>query len=513
MAFLLGTRSYHRRWCKCLLLTCGLLLLVLWTSFASAGDDSHAGSAFKAPAWETLGKSRRLQSVLPNCTPPAIEQFPRDLFSPEQRRSGFLVTHILIAAYMFLALAIACDDYFVPSLEAICDILNLQTDVAGATFMAAGSSAPELATAIIAVFIAQDDIGLGTVVGSAVYNVTFVIGVCALFAGMVLHLNWWPLVRDCAFYALSVISLVLIILDETVCWYEALALILLYILYILLMCYNPQLEAWAHSKLKCGAVLEEEITVYEKISTKPSSGAISLTTVGTSSGEGPDGQSKKEMPREESQFVSPLSLPEGCCRRALWVISLPITLLLFLTIPDCRRTACRKWFTMTFIMSLVWLSVFSYLMIWMITIIGHTLGIPDTVMGLTFIAFGVSVPDAISSLIVVREGYGDMGVSNAVGSNIFDILVCLGIPWLLETTVHNPGSTVQVYSQGLTYSSITLLSTVAFLIIATHLNGWKLNKSYGVLLMVVYLLFMVLASLYELNIFGYFHPVECGTDF
>lgn len=57
MAFLLATRSYHRRWCKCLLLTCGLLLLVLWTSFGSASDNSHAGPAVKAPAWETQGEN------------------------------------------------------------------------------------------------------------------------------------------------------------------------------------------------------------------------------------------------------------------------------------------------------------------------------------------------------------------------------------------------------------------------------------------------------------------------
>ena len=41
-------------------------------------------------------------------------------------------------------IAIVCDDYFVSSLEKICDKLNLSEDVAGATFMAAGSSAPEL---------------------------------------------------------------------------------------------------------------------------------------------------------------------------------------------------------------------------------------------------------------------------------------------------------------------------------------------------------------------------------
>lgn len=40
----------------------------------------------------------------------------------------------------------------------------------------------------------------------------------------------------------------------------------------------------------------------------------------------------------------------------------------------------------------------------LISAAGHTLNIPDTVMGLTFIAAGSSVPDAIASLIVIREG-------------------------------------------------------------------------------------------------------------
>jgi hypothetical protein len=58
---------------------------------------------------------------LSNCTPPAVEQFPKDFFSQQQRRSGAVVLHIILAAYMFLALAIACDDYFVPSCERICN--------------------------------------------------------------------------------------------------------------------------------------------------------------------------------------------------------------------------------------------------------------------------------------------------------------------------------------------------------------------------------------------------------
>ena len=63
------------------------------------------------------GSGRHLLSV--NCTPPAIEQFPRPLLSPELRREGGVLLYILVSLYMFLLLAIVCDDYFVPSLECI----------------------------------------------------------------------------------------------------------------------------------------------------------------------------------------------------------------------------------------------------------------------------------------------------------------------------------------------------------------------------------------------------------
>merc|ERR1712223_1692277 len=126
------------------------------------------------------------------------------------------------------------------------------------------------------------------------------------------------------------------------------------------------------------------------------------------------------------------------------------------------------------LMAIIWISIYSYLMVWMITVIGFTLGIPDTVMGLTFIAAGVSVPDALSGIAVVKEGHGDMAVSNAIGSNVFDILVCLGLPWFLKTVVISPGSVIYVQHKGLVYSTFSLLSTVVFLIVASHYNGWKL---------------------------------------
>lgn len=56
--------------------------------------------------------------------------------------------------YTFLALAIICDEFFVPSLEVICEEFEIDDDVAGATLMAAGGSAPELFTSFIGTFLA-----------------------------------------------------------------------------------------------------------------------------------------------------------------------------------------------------------------------------------------------------------------------------------------------------------------------------------------------------------------------
>ena len=91
---------------------------------------------------------------------------------------GLVPLYLLIILYCFLGLAIVCDELFVPALEIMAEKMELSNDVAGATLMAAGGSAPELATSLFGTF-AGSDVGMGTIVGSAVFNVLFVIGACA----------------------------------------------------------------------------------------------------------------------------------------------------------------------------------------------------------------------------------------------------------------------------------------------------------------------------------------------
>ncbi|XP_058025849.1 sodium/potassium/calcium exchanger 2 isoform X2 [Ahaetulla prasina] len=180
--------------------------------------------------------------------------YPTDLFSLEERRRGAVILHIIGMVYMFVALAIVCDEFFVPSLTVITEKLGISDDVAGATFMAAGGSAPELFTSLIGIFISHSNVGIGTIVGSAVFNILFVIGMCALFSKQILHLTWWPLFRDVSFYILDLILLIIFFLDNFIRWWESLILLTAYISYVTFMKFNGQVEEWVKNKLSSNKV-------------------------------------------------------------------------------------------------------------------------------------------------------------------------------------------------------------------------------------------------------------------
>uniref|UniRef100_A0A8C3L3A4 Sodium/potassium/calcium exchanger 1 n=1 Tax=Chrysolophus pictus TaxID=9089 RepID=A0A8C3L3A4_CHRPC len=176
-------------------------------------------------------------------------EYPQDLFSVEERRQGWVVLHIFGMMYVFVALAIVCDEYFVPALGVITEKLQISEDVAGATFMAAGGSAPELFTSLIGVFISHSNVGIGTIVGSAVFNILFVIGTCALFSREILHLTWWPLFRDISFYIVDLLMLILFFLDSVIDWWESLLLLTAYATYVFTMKHNVSLEQWVKEEL------------------------------------------------------------------------------------------------------------------------------------------------------------------------------------------------------------------------------------------------------------------------
>ncbi|XP_029529509.2 sodium/potassium/calcium exchanger 2-like isoform X1 [Oncorhynchus nerka] len=202
--------------------------------------------------------------------------YPTDLFNLEERRQGAVGLHMFGMLYMFIALAIVCDEFFVPALTVITEKLQISDDVAGATFMAAGGSAPELFTSVIGVFISHSNVGIGTIVGSAVFNILFVIGMCALFSREILQLTWWPLFRDVSFYIIGLLMLILFFLDNQIFLWESIALLMCYLSYVTFMKFNADVETFIKSKLGQNQVEEVEAApkestgdVENKLTAKP----------------------------------------------------------------------------------------------------------------------------------------------------------------------------------------------------------------------------------------------------
>ncbi|XP_038605858.1 sodium/potassium/calcium exchanger 5 [Tachyglossus aculeatus] len=418
---------------------------------------------------------------------------------------------------MLLAVSVVCDSYFLPSLEAISNYLGLSPDVAGATFMAAGSSAPELVTAFLGVFVTKGDIGVSTILGSAIYNLLGICAACGLLCGVASRLAWWSLGRDCVAYAISVAAVIGIIFDNEVFWYEGVLLLAMYGLYISALCFDIKINQCIMKRfhLCCIRAGEERPEQQPLVDGEDSEGPLVRRQSRADSGvfqEDSYSQFSVSLPHLHEVSEDPpsvFSVPETDWKRALWVLSLPIITLLFLTTPDCRRKFWKKCFMLTFVMSAAWISAFTYILVWMVTVTGETLGVPDTVMGLTLLAAGTSIPDTVASVLVARQGKGNMALANIVGSNVFDVL-CLGLPWFIQTAFVLPGAPVQVNSSGLTYTALALLLSVALLLLAVHLNGWRLDRKLGGVCLGLYVAFATLAVLHELGVIGDSGARGCG---
>lgn len=98
-----------------------------------------------------------------------------------------------------------------------------------------------------------------------------------------------------------------------------------------------------------------------------------------------------------------------------------------------------------------------------------------------------------------------MGISNSVGSNTFDILICMGIPWLIKAAAFpeypEEGNFVAVSSGGVVYSVLMLFCTILVLYFAIALNKFCLNRLIGAILLGSYMAFLVLAGCFEMNVF------------
>lgn len=146
-----------------------------------------------------------------------------------------LIVFFIALLLSFYLLAKVVDDYFLSSLDKIAADFKMSSDAAGATLMAVGSSAPELFVALFAVFRPGDHaaIGIGNIVGSAIFNVLAIIGAAAVVKSALIA--WQSVVRDLVFYAVAVLLLIVLFSNEKVELTDALLLIGVYLIYVVMV--------------------------------------------------------------------------------------------------------------------------------------------------------------------------------------------------------------------------------------------------------------------------------------
>ena len=340
----------------------------------------------------------------------------------------WLLLYTLALFTSFYLIAQVSDRYFVVSLDKIAHRFNMSHDMAGATLMAIGSSAPELFVAIIALLRegGHEEIGVGTIVGSALFNLLVIIGASVIVKDS--KLQWQPILRDLLFYTIAIFALYIVFVDSIITVYESAVLILLYGGYILAVIYWRKIF-----KFESSEELEEE-----------------------------------EEEDEKSGWRS---------------IFIPLDFILEKLFPP------KKYFMMTFSLSILFIAVLCWVLVESAIGVSHILGIPEVVIALVVLAAGTSIPDMISSIIVAKQGRGGMAMSNAIGSNIFDIFIGLGLPWFLISYMRN--TDVEVENLGLNESIGLLFASVILIFGILIFNKWQLKKPVGYVLVGAYVAYVI----------------------
>jgi cation:H+ antiporter len=295
---------------------------------------------------------------------------------------------------------------------------RIDPGVRGATLDAVASSFPEFCTVIIALFAGAFDAGVGTIAGSALYNILVIPAVSVLVGGP-LAIQKQVVRRDGFLYVAVVAALIAVIWlgPEVVEGTKT----------------SHAISPWAGA----GAIV-----VYL--------GYVVVLVRQARKAAGKSEPAKQEGSGEE------------------------------------KGTPFNPYKTGVFVLvGIVGIGVATHFLVHASLGLFKIIGLSEAIAGVTVLAAATSLPDTLLSVFAVRRGDADGAVSNAFGSNSFDILICLGLPILVT-------GGVLVDWQG-SWPMLAFLFASTIVSVVFLLTDWQLTRREAVVMGATYLLFMGLA--------------------
>jgi Ca2+/Na+ antiporter len=213
---------------------------------------------------------------------------------------------------------------------------------------------------------------------------------------------------------------------------------------------------------------------------------------------------------------------ESRLRQFFHMLLFPILLLMQITVPDPRITSNEKGPRLSIAMlsislCIVWLIVGSYAMVASLEMLGDLMRLPNSVIGQTISAAGTSLPNYVASQVAARQGLGvrlckfvacflfessltrvlssfetisqNMAVSNAFGSNTFNIFIGLGIPWLMYTLFVGEYNGLQ--DDGITESVLILVAVLVAFVVLIFWTNFTLCRWHAIAFFMTYAIYVI----------------------
>ena len=122
------------------------------------------------------------------------------------------------------------------------------------------------------------------------------------------------------------------------------------------------------------------------------------------------------------------------------------------------------------------------------TLIAQALGVPESVIALTFVALGTSLPELVTAITSLIKGHSDLSLGNVVGANVFNLVLVSGVSVALAPFTVPQSATIFGMNSSLVLE-IPVMIAVMVLLTAPALVKGKLSRVQGVALLVIYAVF------------------------
>lgn len=303
--------------------------------------------------------------------------------------------------------------------------------VIGLTIVAMGTSMPEFCVSMVSALKGTPDLAVGNVVGSNTLNTLLIVGCSALVAPIMVKRS--SVKRDIPFAVVASLLMLLFCLDGAIGRVDAAVLFAGFCLFMFVT-------------LKYAKTTEEHSVAVATSGAAMATAAAASTSVS----EAPTSQtSAPETP------VSQTSAPEASVASMLKAVVM-------------------------LVVGLLCLIAGSNMFVDNASFVASSLGVSDAVIGLTIVAGGTSLPELATSMVSAKKGNSDIAIGNVIGSNVFNILMIIGITGLVKP-MHIAGIT--------TLDLIMMLASMLLMWFFCR-TTYKVKRWEGAVLTIVYLAYL-----------------------